>query len=162
MAADVAETARIERPPRGREEAPVVPSRLLDAHQVIIEQCRELAERSAKVGDQGTNDMLSARCFGGMNCSHGLLVSTGGHTPGALDRNFASCRLAGSEIVVREAGGAPSLCSGWERLGPFTLSRFPIKRRGHHCHPRIGNQYRGYAWPNLYLPCQTSRRQTPP
>ena len=46
MAADVAETTRIERPPRGREEVPVQLSRLLDAHKVIIGQCRELAERA--------------------------------------------------------------------------------------------------------------------
>jgi len=58
MAGDVAETTRIERPPRGREEVPVVLSRLLEAHQVIIEQCREIAERSSKIGDQGTNDMV--------------------------------------------------------------------------------------------------------
>jgi starvation-inducible DNA-binding protein len=58
MAADVAETTRIERPPRGREEVPVVISRLLDAHEVVIEQCREIADRSSKVGDQGTNDMV--------------------------------------------------------------------------------------------------------
>ena len=38
MAADVAETTRIERPPRGREEVPVQLSRLIDAHQIIIEQ----------------------------------------------------------------------------------------------------------------------------
>ena len=35
MAADVAETTRIERPPRGREEVPVQLSRLLDAHKII-------------------------------------------------------------------------------------------------------------------------------
>ena len=58
MAADVAEITRIQRPPRGREEVPVVISRLLDAHQVIIQHCRELAERSSKLGDQGTNDMV--------------------------------------------------------------------------------------------------------
>jgi starvation-inducible DNA-binding protein len=58
MAADVAETTRIERPPRGREEVPVVLSRLLDAHQIIIQECREIAERSSKIGDQGTNDMV--------------------------------------------------------------------------------------------------------
>src|SRR5712672_2948731 len=58
MAADVAETTQIERPPRGREEIPVMLSRLLDAHQIIIRQCRNLAERSAKIGDQGTNDMV--------------------------------------------------------------------------------------------------------
>src|SRR3989441_7138929 len=34
MAHDVAETTRIERPPRGREEVPVIISRLLDAHQI--------------------------------------------------------------------------------------------------------------------------------
>src|SRR5580658_2573988 len=56
MAADVAETTRIERPPRGREEVPVQISRLLDAHQIIIGHCRELAERSTKLGDAGTND----------------------------------------------------------------------------------------------------------
>jgi starvation-inducible DNA-binding protein len=33
-------------------------SRLLDAHQVIITHCRELAERSTKLGDAGTNDMV--------------------------------------------------------------------------------------------------------
>lgn len=58
MAADVAETTQIERPPRGREEVPVVISRLLDAHQIIIRECRELGERSSKLGDQGTNDMV--------------------------------------------------------------------------------------------------------
>jgi starvation-inducible DNA-binding protein len=58
MAADVAETTRIERPPRGREEVPVQISRLLDAHQIIIGHCRELAERSTKLGDAGTNDLV--------------------------------------------------------------------------------------------------------
>ena len=58
MAHDVAETTRIERPPKGREEVPVQISRLLDAHQVIIRQCRELADRADKLGDQGTNDLV--------------------------------------------------------------------------------------------------------
>src|SRR6267143_2490088 len=58
MAADVAETTRIERPPRGREEVPVQLSRLLDAHKIIIGQCRELAERADKLGDDGTNDLI--------------------------------------------------------------------------------------------------------
>jgi starvation-inducible DNA-binding protein len=58
MAADVAETTRIPRPPKGREEVPVQLSRLLDAHQVILSHCRELAERSDKLGDAGTNDMV--------------------------------------------------------------------------------------------------------
>ncbi len=58
MAADVAETTRIERPPRGREEVPVQISRLLDAHQVIIRHCRELARRASELGDDGTNDLV--------------------------------------------------------------------------------------------------------
>jgi len=57
MAHDVAETTQIERPPRGREEVPVQISRLLDAHQIIISQCRQLAERAEKLGDAGTNDL---------------------------------------------------------------------------------------------------------
>jgi starvation-inducible DNA-binding protein len=58
MAPDVAETTQIERPPRGREEVPVQLSRLLDAHQIIIRQCRVLADRSDKLGDAGTNDLV--------------------------------------------------------------------------------------------------------
>src|SRR5476651_974312 len=57
MAADVAETTKIERPPRGREEVPVQISRLVDAHQIILGACRELAERADKLGDDGTNDL---------------------------------------------------------------------------------------------------------
>jgi starvation-inducible DNA-binding protein len=57
MAADVAETTRIERPPRGREEVPVQISRLIDAHQIIISHCREIAKRADELGDDGTNDM---------------------------------------------------------------------------------------------------------
>src|SRR5436853_1577762 len=57
MAHDIAETTKIERPPRGREEVPVQISRLLDAHQIIAGECRELAERADKLGDHGTNDL---------------------------------------------------------------------------------------------------------
>jgi starvation-inducible DNA-binding protein len=57
MAHDVAELTKIERPPKGREEVPVQLSRLLDAHQLIIGQSRELAERADKLGDDGTNDL---------------------------------------------------------------------------------------------------------
>ena len=58
MAADVAETTRIQRPPRGREEVPVQLSRLLDAHQIIIGHCRALARRASTLGDDGTNDLI--------------------------------------------------------------------------------------------------------
>ena len=58
MAPDVAETTQIERPPRGREEVSVVLSRLLDAHQIIIRECRQIADKADKIGDHGTNDMV--------------------------------------------------------------------------------------------------------
>jgi starvation-inducible DNA-binding protein len=58
MAADIAETTHIERPPRGREEVPVQISRLLDAHQIIIGHCRKLAKRAQTIGDDGTNDLV--------------------------------------------------------------------------------------------------------
>ncbi len=58
MAADVAETTQIERPPRGREEVPVQLSRLIDAHQIIIRQARPLARRASELGDDGTNDLV--------------------------------------------------------------------------------------------------------
>jgi starvation-inducible DNA-binding protein len=58
MAADVAETTQIERPPRGREEVPVQLSRLLDAHQVLIRQSRVVARRASQLGDDGTNDLV--------------------------------------------------------------------------------------------------------
>jgi starvation-inducible DNA-binding protein len=58
MAADVAETTRIARPPKGREEVPVQISRLLDAHQLIIGDCRRLGRKASELGDDGTNDML--------------------------------------------------------------------------------------------------------
>jgi starvation-inducible DNA-binding protein len=58
MSADVAETTRIQRPPRGREEVPVQLSRLLEAHKLIIQSCLDIAEAATKAGDQGTNDLV--------------------------------------------------------------------------------------------------------
>jgi starvation-inducible DNA-binding protein len=57
MGGDVAETTRIQRPPRGREEVPVQISRLLEAHKIIIERCLDISEAADKAGDQGTNDL---------------------------------------------------------------------------------------------------------
>ena len=58
MAPDVAETTRIARPPRGREGVPVQLSRLLDAHQIIIRDCRDFASLASRLGDDGTNDLV--------------------------------------------------------------------------------------------------------
>src|SRR5882724_12985976 len=57
MAPDVAETTRIARPPRGREEVPVQLSRLVDAHQIVVSLVRIVARRAASLGDDGTNDL---------------------------------------------------------------------------------------------------------
>src|SRR6202158_2447123 len=58
MAADVAETTMIPRPPRGREEVPVQISRLLEAHEIILKEARTMAKRAQEAGDDGTNDVL--------------------------------------------------------------------------------------------------------
>jgi starvation-inducible DNA-binding protein len=58
MPHDVAEITRIARPPRGREEVPVQISRLLEAHQMILEQAHKSAAEAAERGDDGTNDLL--------------------------------------------------------------------------------------------------------
>ena len=58
MAADVAETTRIARPPRGREDVAMQLFRLLQAHELIIEEAREAAKTSIAGGDDGTNDLL--------------------------------------------------------------------------------------------------------
>ena len=58
MAADVAETTLIPRPPKGREEVPVQISRLLHAHEIIVQEARAMARRATAAGDDGTNDLL--------------------------------------------------------------------------------------------------------
>ena len=58
MAADVAETTMIPRPPKGREEVPVQISRLLHAHEIVLKEARTMARQAAEAGDDGTNDLL--------------------------------------------------------------------------------------------------------
>ena len=58
MAHDVAETTVIPRPPRGREEAPVQISRLLEAHELILKEARTMAKQATEAGDDGTNDLV--------------------------------------------------------------------------------------------------------
>jgi len=58
MAADVAETTLIPRPPRGREEVPVQISRLLEAHEIVLKEARTMAKEASDAGDDGTNDLL--------------------------------------------------------------------------------------------------------
>ena len=58
MSADVAETTLIPRPPKGREEVPVQISRLLHAHEIVLEEARTMARQAAEAGDDGTSDLL--------------------------------------------------------------------------------------------------------
>ena len=58
MAADVTENTNIPRPPKGREEVPVQISRLLTAHEIILQEARAAARKAASLGDDGTNDLL--------------------------------------------------------------------------------------------------------
>lgn len=60
MAADVAELAQVEKPPKGREEPGVQISRLLEAHEVILRHVRQAAKEADEAGDCGTNDLLVA------------------------------------------------------------------------------------------------------
>jgi starvation-inducible DNA-binding protein len=53
-----AELTRIERPPNGAEEVPVMLGRLLEAHETIIDAVREAIEATEKNGDWGSNDLL--------------------------------------------------------------------------------------------------------
>ena len=58
MSADVAEMTLVPRPPKGREEVPVQISRLLHAHEIVLEEARAMARKAAEDGDDGTNDLL--------------------------------------------------------------------------------------------------------
>jgi starvation-inducible DNA-binding protein len=58
MPAAVAKMTKIENPPEGVEEVPVQISRLLEAHEVVITESRELADKASELGDEGTNDVL--------------------------------------------------------------------------------------------------------
>jgi starvation-inducible DNA-binding protein len=58
MAADVAETTIIPRPPKGREAVPVQISRLLHAHEIVLKEARTMARQAVENGDDGTNDLL--------------------------------------------------------------------------------------------------------
>ncbi|MDB5327253.1 MAG: DNA-binding ferritin-like protein [Phycisphaerales bacterium] len=61
MAADVAETTKIPRPPRGREEVPVQIDRLLEAHEIVLKEARDLVEQSDDNKDSGTNDLMASK-----------------------------------------------------------------------------------------------------
>jgi starvation-inducible DNA-binding protein len=54
----VAEVTSVPRPPNGVEEVPAMLSRLLEAHEIIIEKVRKGIATTADTRDDGTNDLL--------------------------------------------------------------------------------------------------------
>jgi starvation-inducible DNA-binding protein len=58
MAADVAETTLLARPPRDREAPTLQLARLTAAHERVLYSVRAAARRATELGDDGTNDML--------------------------------------------------------------------------------------------------------
>jgi starvation-inducible DNA-binding protein len=54
----VAEVTKVERPPNGAEEVPVMLARLLIAHEIVIAGVREAIEKTDSNRDWGTNDLL--------------------------------------------------------------------------------------------------------
>ncbi|MGA7935251.1 MAG: DNA starvation/stationary phase protection protein [Kovacikia sp.] len=59
----VAEVTKIKRPPNGVEEVPVMLSRLLEAHELIIGELREAIDETAVNQDSGTNDLLVSQAL---------------------------------------------------------------------------------------------------
>ncbi|MDQ2808725.1 MAG: DNA starvation/stationary phase protection protein [Chloroflexota bacterium] len=58
MPRDVSRLTKIEAPPPGAEEAPVMISRLLEAHELICTEVREAIDLTEKSKDWGSNDIL--------------------------------------------------------------------------------------------------------
>lgn len=54
----VAEITRIPRAPDGCEEVPAMLSRLLEAHEMILNDAHNAAAKVAEQGDDGTNDLI--------------------------------------------------------------------------------------------------------
>jgi starvation-inducible DNA-binding protein len=58
LAHDVVEETRIARAPRGRERPVDQLNRLLDAHEIVLQEARPLAREAADRGDDGTSDLI--------------------------------------------------------------------------------------------------------
>ncbi len=58
MAHDVADTSIIPRAPKGREGVPQQISRLLHAHEIVLEEARAMARNASEHGDEGTSDLI--------------------------------------------------------------------------------------------------------
>jgi starvation-inducible DNA-binding protein len=54
----VAQITSVPRPPDGAEEVPAMLSRLIQAHELILIQAHDASGRIAKLGDDGSSDLL--------------------------------------------------------------------------------------------------------
>lgn len=59
----IAEVTQIQRPPNGVEAIPVMLSRLLEAHELIIGELRVAIDQTAANQDSGTNDLLVSQAL---------------------------------------------------------------------------------------------------
>jgi starvation-inducible DNA-binding protein len=59
MAAEVAETTTLARPPRNREETSQQLARLADAHKRVLYGVRAAARRALEIGDDATHNLLA-------------------------------------------------------------------------------------------------------
>lgn len=60
MPQDVVETTKIPSPPKGVEEVPVMIDRLLEAHEIIMKEARDLGKRADELNDLRTNDLMAS------------------------------------------------------------------------------------------------------
>ncbi|MFF0292610.1 Dps family protein [Kitasatospora sp. NPDC004615] len=60
-----AEFTSVPRPPDGLEDVRSMLSRLLDAHERVITDARDAANRTAELGDDGTQDLLVSQIIRG-------------------------------------------------------------------------------------------------
>ena len=65
LARDVVEETRLARAPSGVESASSQLRGLVDAHEFILEEARPLAREVAKLGDEGTNDLIVSQVVRG-------------------------------------------------------------------------------------------------
>ncbi|MBC7881973.1 MAG: DNA starvation/stationary phase protection protein [Anaerolineae bacterium] len=59
----IAEVTKIQRPPNGVEEVPMMLSRLLEAHELIIGELRVAIDKTSTNQDSGTNDLLVSQAL---------------------------------------------------------------------------------------------------
>lgn len=60
MPSDIVSMTRIENPPQGTEEPPVMISRLLEGHETICKEARSLAKQAEENEDARTNDLVAS------------------------------------------------------------------------------------------------------